>query len=164
MSAQKIILNHDKWRKGIGGAPAGLAGENDGNAYAGLDLNLITFASCVFDNSSFAATTFRQAGWTGCQFRNCSFSNCDFEDIKMTGCTFTNCVFTRSQFHNSQLRASKFDRCAWNELNFDSAQWFGVDVLDCTGTGVEATDLRGEQVAFTGSSFEHTEFMNARIN
>jgi hypothetical protein len=48
MSAQQIILDHDKWRKGMGGASAGLAGESDGNAYAGLDLNLITFTSSSF--------------------------------------------------------------------------------------------------------------------
>jgi hypothetical protein len=34
--------------KASGGAPAGLAGESDGNVYLGLDLGLITFTSSTF--------------------------------------------------------------------------------------------------------------------
>lgn len=44
MSALQIIQDHDKWRRGTGGARAGLAGQSDGNVYTGLDLNLITFS------------------------------------------------------------------------------------------------------------------------
>jgi hypothetical protein len=43
MSSQEIILNHDLWRKGAGGAPAGLVGQADSSAYVGLDLDLAQF-------------------------------------------------------------------------------------------------------------------------
>ncbi|MDI3383526.1 hypothetical protein ACFPPF_14110 [Xenophilus aerolatus] len=60
MSAQTLILKHDEWRKGLGGAPAGVAGESDGNAYMGLDLNLITFsASMVFEPEQYVGSRYR---------------------------------------------------------------------------------------------------------
>ena len=74
MSALQIILDHDKWRKGVGGARAGLAGESDANAHAGLDLNLITFTGCNFSGGSFTSTSFHDAVWTSCQFNACSFN------------------------------------------------------------------------------------------
>ncbi|MEJ8855570.1 pentapeptide repeat-containing protein [Variovorax robiniae] len=164
MSAQAIIRAHDLWRKGIGGAPAGLAGQSDSSAYVGLDLNLAQFAASTFAGSSFSATTFKQAGWTGCQFIGCTFTACDFSGISITGCTFTNCTFAQSQFQNSGLSSSKFNRCQWNRLTFDHSHWSGVDVLDCTGTGIQADGLSGEHVDFTGSCFEQSEMRNTQIN
>jgi fluoroquinolone resistance protein len=81
MSAQQIILDHDKWPKDMGGAPVGLAGEAEGNAYAGLDRNLITFTSSSFSGSSFTSTTFHDALWTSCRFTGCSFIRCDLQAI-----------------------------------------------------------------------------------
>ncbi len=164
MSSQQIIRDHDLWRKGAGGAPAGLAGQSDNHVYAGLDLNLAQFAASVFTGSSFTGCTFRQAGWTGCQFTGCTFSACDFEGISMTGCTFTDCTFTQSRFKKSRFDACMFERCQWNELNFDGTHWRSVDVLDCTGTTVEADGLTGERVDFAGSQFEHMQLSNSQIN
>ncbi|MEJ8851750.1 pentapeptide repeat-containing protein [Variovorax rhizosphaerae] len=164
MSSQIIIHKHDLWRKGIGGAPAGLIGQSDSNHYAGLDLNLAQFASTTFTGSSFTATTFKQAGWTACRFTGCTFTGCDFEGISISDCTFDNCTFAQSQFKGTRFTASKFNNCQWNGLNFDGGYWSQVDVLGCTGTTVQADSLRGEHVDFTGSYFENLEFRNASIN
>ena len=164
MPSQLIIQNHNLWRKGAGGAPAGLAGMADSYAYAGLDLNLAQFATIVFTGTSFAACTFKQAGWTGCQFKGCTFTACDFEGISISGCMFSNCTFSQSQFQQSRLSACQFNNCQWNGLNFDGGHWFDVAVLGCTGTTVQADGLRGEHVDFTGSYFEHLEMRNAQIN
>jgi len=56
MSSRQIITDHDLWRQGTGGAPAG------------LDLNLAQFASSSFSGTRFSDTTFQQAGWTRCTF------------------------------------------------------------------------------------------------
>ena len=134
MSAQVIILAHDMWRKGAGGAPAGLVGQADSFAYAGLDLGLAQFAGSSFSGSSFTATSFRQAGWTGCRFDGASIS------------------------------ASTFTRCHWDDISFERGQWNDVGVLDCSGTVVHAQGLQGRSVDFTGSRFEQLEFRNANIN
>ncbi|WP_185546068.1 hypothetical protein [Variovorax sp. KBW07] len=46
------------------------------------------------------------------------------------------------------------NHCKWRKGT--TSELVGIDLLDCIGTRDEVTDLRGEQVAFTGSSFEHT--------
>jgi len=164
MSSQKIITDHDLWRKGMGGAPAGLVGQADSLAYAGLDLDLAQFADSTFNGSSFTATTFRQAAWRSCGFTGCSFTGCDFEGIALIDCVFTGCVFSQSQLRHSQLSGCRFSNCQWDGLNFDSSHWSRVAILGCTGTSVRADGLFGEQVDFTGSNFEQLEFRNARIN
>lgn len=163
MSAQQIILDHDKWRKGLGGAQAGLAGESDGNAYAGLDLNLITFAGRSFDGSRFTSITFHDAIWTSCKFSGCSFSQCDMQRITIDGCTFDNCTFSASTLKASKLRDCTFAQCDWRALNFDASHWSHLRV-QCSSRDLSATDLRGEQVDFTGSRFEDMRFVGARIN
>ncbi|CAN7490377.1 pentapeptide repeat-containing protein [Variovorax paradoxus] len=164
MSAQQIILDHDKWRKGLGGAPAGLAGQSDANAYAGLDLETAQFASSSFAGSSFTDTVFRHAGWTACQFDGCSFTRCNFEHIAMVDCVFTRCAFDQAQFSQSSLRGCRFVQCTWNGMNFDGSDWRNVQVLECKGTDVHARNLRGEQVDFTNSYFEQLEFEGALLN
>lgn len=164
MSAQPLILQHDQWRKGLGGAPAGIAGQSDGNAYAGLDLNLITFSGSVFSGSSFSGTTFLDASWTGCQFANCTFSGCDLQRIAVSGCTFKACTFTGSRFAGCSFSGSEFTGCTWNELNFDNGRWSQLKIMACTGTHITAENLQGQQVDFTGSRFEHMQLANARIN
>ena len=74
MSANQIIKDHDKWRKGAGGAKAGLSGESDGDSYAGLDLDLITIASSRFDGSSFSSVTFKNANWSSSHFAGVRFT------------------------------------------------------------------------------------------
>ncbi len=164
MSAQVIILAHDMWRKGAGGAPAGLVGQADSFAYAGLDLGLAQFAGSSFSGSSFTATSFRQAGWTGCRFAGCSFTQCDFGAIAVSGCTFVDCRFTRANFDGASISASTFTRCHWDDISFERGQWNDVGVLDCSGTVVHAQGLQGRSVDFTGSRFEQLEFRNANIN
>lgn len=164
MSAIQIIQDHDKWRRGLGGAPAGLANQADGNAYAGLDLNLITFDSCVFAGSSFVSTTFKDAVWGACQFNNCSFSHCDMQRIRMTACAFVNCSFSQSQLQASQFAACSFTGCTWTNLCFDAGRWSRVKLLECRGVRITGVDLQGEQVDFTGSRFEDMRLTNARIN
>jgi len=164
VSAQQIILDHDKWRKGIGGAPAGLSGESDSSAYAGLDLDLAEFSDATFSGGSFSDCTFRNARWSSCRFTRCTFSQCDFEHIAISGCTFVNCTFEKAQFANSQLAECQFTHGIWNHMNFDHGWWRAVKVLDCKGTTVNARHLRGEGVAFTGSSFEHLEFEDTLLN
>jgi len=164
MSSLQIIQDHDKWRKGTGGAPAGLAGESDGNAYAGLDLNLVTFASSTFSGSSFTATTFVDAVWTSCQFSGCAFSRCDMQRIHISGCSFVGCTFDASQFKASTFSGCTFTRCNWTALNFDASHWSRVNLLACSGRQVSAAYLQGDQVDFTGSRFEDMQLTNARIN
>lgn len=91
MSAHSLILKHDRWRKGQGGASAGVAGRSDSDTYAGLDLNLITFSASTSSGSSFSATTFLDAAWTGCQFANCTwkesnFDNASLDEVKILAC------------------------------------------------------------------------------
>jgi uncharacterized protein YjbI with pentapeptide repeats len=164
MSSQSIILAHDMWRKGAGGAPAGLVGQADNFAYAGLDLDLAQFAGSTFAGTSFAATSFKHAGWSACQFTGCNFTQCDFSGISITGCAFVNCTFSESQFNAAGLIGSTFTGCTWTGLSFDSGSWSQVDVLDCRGHRITASNLRGQQVNFTGSHFEELEFSNAIIN
>lgn len=164
VTSQLIILNHALWRKGAGGAPAGLIGQADSFAYAGLDLNLAQFVSTAFTGTSFTATTFQNAGWTACQFNACTFTACDFQSIAITGCNFIGCTFSNSQFSAAKLSGCTFNRCTWNNLGFDNGQWTQVDILNCNGTQIHADGLRGEMVDFTGSYFEQLEFRNAQIN
>jgi len=164
MSSLQIIQDHDKWRKGIGGAPAGLAGESDGDTYAGLDLNLITFASTSFSGSSFSATSFQDAAWTTCRFSACTFSLCQMQRIRISECTFVGCTFSRSQFQGSNFSACVFTDCTWSDLNFDGSQWVGVSLPGCKGQKITGRDLVGERVDFTGSQFEDMQLTNARIN
>lgn len=164
MSARQIIQDHDKWRKGMGGAPAGLVGESDANAYAGLDLDLITFSASTFNGSSFSATTFKGTNWSSCQFQGCAFSMCDFEGMRMTGCSFTHCTFERSSFRGSEWRHCTFIGCTWKGLEFDNCRWLKVGILECDGKAITAGNLQGEQVDFSGSNFQDMELVNARIN
>ncbi|RTD98771.1 hypothetical protein EJO68_05210 [Variovorax atrisoli] len=164
MSSQIIILAHDMWRKGAGGAPAGLVGQADSFAYAGLDLGLAQFAATTFAGTSFAATSFNQAGWSGCQFTGCSFTQCDFGSISITGCTFINCSFTRANFDGAIIASSTFRQCQWDDISFAGGSWSDVGVLDCSGTVVHAQGLQGRSVDFTGSTFEQLEFQGANIN
>lgn len=164
MSAQTLILKHDEWRKGLGGAPAGVAGESDGNAYTGLDLNLITFSTSTFSGSSFAATTFRSASWSGCQFVRCSFSGCDMRQIEISGCTFVGCTFASVELGQCRFSSSSFTDCEWNELNFDDGYWSELKLLSCRGSGITADRLRGAQADFTGSRFQNMRLRHASIN
>jgi uncharacterized protein YjbI with pentapeptide repeats len=164
MSSQVIILAHDMWRKGAGGAPAGLVGQADSFAYAGLDLGLAQFAATTFTGTSFTATSFKQAGWSACQFTGCSFTQCDFGGISITGCTFINCSFTRANFDGCSISTSTFTQCQWDDISFAGGHWNDVGVLNCGGTVVHAQGLQGRSVDFTGSTFEQLEFQNANIN
>ena len=164
MSSQEIILNHDLWRKGAGGAPAALAGQTDASAYVGLDLDLARFTDSVFVGSRFAATTFRQAQWTACRFTDCVFDACDFSGISITGCTFVNCVFDRAEFRRSTLSGSCLMQCRLNGVNFDQGRWSEVKLLECTGTQIKALGLRGEGIDFMGSNFEHLQFEDTILN
>lgn len=164
MSAQTIILAHDAWRKGTGGAPAGLVGLADSFAYAGLDLGLAQFAGATFSGSSFSATSFKQAGWSGCRFTGCSFTTCDFSAMSISGCTFVDCSFARANFDGASIGATTFTHCRWDDISFERGQWNDVAVLDCSGTVVHAQGLQGRSVDFTGSRFERLEFRNANIN
>lgn len=164
MTAQRIILEHDLWRKGAGGAPAGLTGQADSSTYVDLDLDLAKFTDTTFAGICFTGTTFRQAQWAGCRFTNCIFSACDFEGIAIRGCAFTHCVFEQVRFGRSTLTSSQFVRCELREVNFDQGQWSKVRLLDCTGTTVKARGLRGEDVDFLGSAFEQLEFEDTILN
>ena len=164
MSARPLILKHDQWRKGTGGAAAGVVGESDANAYAGLDLNRITFSASTFNGSSFSTTTLLDASWTACQFSTCTFSGCDLQRISISGCTFVGCTFTNSQFAYCSFTNCSFLDCTWNQLNFDHGHWGGLKVLSCAGNHITAESLTGEQVDFTGSRFENMQLTNARIN
>jgi fluoroquinolone resistance protein len=164
MSSLQLILDHDKWRKGTGGAAAGVVAESDANAYAGLDLDLITLTSSRFTGSRFASTTFHDAVWTDCQFTGCTLTDCDMQGITMTGCTFVDCTFGETSLKCSKLTDCTFTQCSWTTLNFDSSHWAQVKLLDCQSHSVTATDLMGHQVDFTGSRFEDMQLVNARIN
>ena len=164
MSAQPLIFKHDQWRKGTGGAAAGVMGESDANAYAGLDLNLITFSASTFSGSSFSATTFVDASWTACKFSNCTFIHCDLRRISIIGCTFIGCFFADSQLAHCRFNNCSLTECTWNQLNFDHGHWNGLKVLSCTGSEITAESLIGEQVDFTGSRFQNMQLTNARIN
>lgn len=164
MTSQVIILDHDRWRKGAGGAQAGLSGESDNSSYSGLDLNLAQFSSSTFSGSSFTAVTFKKAQWSSCRFSNCTFSSCDFEGIGIADCTFVGCTFSASQFSDAQFSSSAFRQCTWTSLGFDNSLWSQVDVLDCNGREITASNLRGQRVNFTGSHFEDLRFNNAIIN
>lgn len=164
MDTLTLIQNHDKWRKNIGGAPAGVAGLADANAYAGLDLNLITFMATTFTGSSFSACTFHQAQWSECQFVNCTFAACDFDTLAITGCTFTDCTFEQARFSQADFARTQFLQCRWDDMNFDQGHWREVDVHDCTGTRVVAKHLRGEDVDFRGSYFEDLAFEDTLLN
>lgn len=164
MSSQLIILAHDMWRKGAGGAPAGLVGQADSFAYAGLDLDLAQFAGSTFAGTSFAATSFKQAGWSACQFTGCNFTQCDFSGISITGCTFVNCSFTGANFDGGSISASTFTQCRWDDISFARGQWNDVGVLKCSGNVVRAQGLQGRSVDFTNSTFEQLEFQGADIN
>lgn len=94
MSANQIIEDHHKWRKGTGGAQAGLSGESDGDSYAGLDLDLITIAASRFNGSRFSSTSFKNANWLSSQFTGAHFTGCDMTNLRIAGCTFTNCTFS----------------------------------------------------------------------
>lgn len=164
MNSQQIIQDHDRWRKGAGGAPAGLVGQADSHAYTGLDLNEARFEGSSFSGSAFSATTFGQATWSGCHFTGCTFTGCDFRAIAIQGCTFTECNFATSIFDEGSFNTTQFLRCRWDELSFHHSRWEQVLVLDCTGTIVRGDTLTGEHVDFTGSYFEHLAFNNVRIN
>lgn len=164
MNSQQIIQDHDRWRKGAGGAPAGLVGQADSNAYAGLDLNQARFEGSSFSGSVFSATTFQQAAWSGCNFTGCNFTGCDFRAIDVQGCTFTGCSFATSIFDDSRFSATQFLQCRWDDLSFHQSHWEQVQVLDCTGTIVRGDTLTGEHVDFTGSYFEQLALNNVRIN
>ena len=164
MSSQQIILDHDRWRKGIGGAPAGLAGEVDSFAYAELDLNLAHFSGTAFTGSSFTRTTFREARWTHCQFSHCTFGQCDFQGMAVDGCTFVCCTFNQAQLQGTTFSNTEFSHCTWNGMNFDQSRWQDLKVLECQGTAVHAKHLRGENVDFTGSHFEQLEFEDTLLN
>ncbi|WP_257130078.1 hypothetical protein [Burkholderia sp. RF4-BP95] len=58
----------------------------------------------------------------------------------------------------------KFLGCKWNGVRFDGNTWHSVQVLDCTGSTVEAHGLKGLDVDFTGSYFEHLAFEDTEIN
>ncbi|CAG9255149.1 hypothetical protein BDI4_430064 [Burkholderia diffusa] len=58
----------------------------------------------------------------------------------------------------------KFLGCEWNGVRFDGNTWHSVQVLDCTGSTVEAHGLKGLDVDFTGSYFEHLAFEDTEIN
>lgn len=164
MNSQQIIQDHDRWRKGMGGAPAGLTGQTDSHAYAGLDLNQARFEGSSFSGSSFSATTFQQAVWSGCNFTGCSFTGCDFSTLSIEGCTFTECNFATSTFDHSRFGTTQFLHCRWDDLSFHHSHWERVQVLECTGTIVRGDTLTGEHVDFTGSYFENLAFSNVRIN
>ncbi|MFS2100276.1 pentapeptide repeat-containing protein [Variovorax sp. Varisp85] len=164
MSAQEIILAHDLWRKGAGGAPAGLAGQTDGNAYAGLDLGLAQFADSTFTGSSFTETKFNEAQWSACHFSNCIFSACSFDSITIMGCTFVNCTFEKARFRLGNISGSRLTDCKLNEVNFEQGSWSALKMHGCTGRSVRARGLRGEQVDFLGSNFEQLEFEDTVLN
>jgi uncharacterized protein YjbI with pentapeptide repeats len=164
MSAQPLILKHDQWRKGQGGAPAGIVGESDGNAYAGLDLNGITFSASTFAGSGFSATTFLDASWAGCRFTDCTFVDCDMLRIRIEACSFAGCTLTRCNLAHCNFEDSTFTECAWNELNFDHGRWLRLRLQACTGTKLTGEGVRGQQVDFKGSRFQDTRWTRAQIN
>lgn len=164
MSAQQIIIDHDLWRKGAGGAPAGLIGQADSLAYAGLDLDLAQFARSSFSGTRFSDTSFKEAGWTGCTFVGCTFTRCDFQSISIHGCSFSNCSFSASSFDHTRFVDTRFTECRWDDLRFNRSHWENVQVLDCTGSRIRGDMVNGERVDFTGSCFEQLELSNARIN
>lgn len=164
MAAQPLIIQHDKWRKGQGGAPAGVAGESDGSSYAGLDLNLITFTASQFSGSSFSSTSFQDAQWSGCAFTGCTFADCDMQRIQIMGCTFVACTFDGAKLAHCTFTDCRFTDCTWRGLNFDLGQWQQVALLSCKGTGITAQHLHGQQVDFTGSQFENMQLAHAQIN
>lgn len=133
---------------------AGVAGQSDSSAHVGLDLNLITFAASTFSGSSFIATTFQDAVWTGCQFSGCASRECDMQRITISGCTFVNCTFASTQLSASKLSSCSFRQCNLTDLNLDASHWSQVGLLDCTGERLDATDLQGQEVDFTGSQFK----------
>lgn len=164
MTAQLLILKHDQWRKGQGGAAAGVDGKSDSSGYAGLDLDHITFTGSSFSGTSFSATTFIDASWSGCQFNHCTFTDCDLHRISIIGTTFVGCSFTDVRLARSNVGSSTFTGCNWNGLNFDHAHWSDLKLLSCTGTRITGEGLIGDQVDFTGSQFNDMHLTGARIN
>ncbi|MBS0426695.1 MAG: pentapeptide repeat-containing protein [Proteobacteria bacterium] len=164
MSAREIILSHDRWRRGVGGAPAGLAGESDANAYAGLNLDLAQFTSSSFSGSSFASTTFREAVWTDCQFRGVTFSGCDLTGMAMTRCSFTSCLLVGCTLDRNTLQGCLFTACEWERLTLHNSAWTAVQLLECHGSFIEGRDMWGEKVKWEGSRFKAIRLQRARIN
>lgn len=164
MNSQQIILDHDRWRRGAGGGPAGLTGERDANAYAGLDLDLAQFTSGRFSGSSFASTTFRQAVWTGCHFNGVTFSDCDLTGISMVQCSFANCTLTGCALNRNTLQDCTFTACHWESLTLHGSTWNAVRLLQCRGSRIEGHGMRGEQVKWEGSRFSNVRLQRAGIN
>ncbi len=102
---------HDMWRKGAGGAPAGLVGQDRQlrlcRARPRGSLSSPQRPSPAPVSPPPASS---RAGWSACQFTGCSFTQCDFGGISITGCTFINCSFTRANFDGGSISTSTFAR------------------------------------------------------
>jgi uncharacterized protein YjbI with pentapeptide repeats len=184
MSTPKILADHHKWRRGTGGARAGLAGQSDGSSYAGLDLSQATFDDasfsgsgftrtrfdeaqwngCRFTGCKFTADTFLQASWLGCRFEGCTFDDCNLMQITIRACRFEQCLFSRSKLARCEIDACEFTHCDWSRLNFDHGRWSQLRLMGCRGREITAERLVGTCVDYTGSRFELVTWSNVLMN
>lgn len=163
MSVQVLINDHAKWRKGAGGAPAGVAGMNDASDYTGLDLGLITIAGTQFAGSGFTLINFESAQISASQFASCQFIDCDFSQASVTGSRFTACAFKRCKFPQSNLSDTEFKRCDFFDVGFEQGHWLNIKLTDCEGDQINAKQLTGKGVSFMGTSFKTALFEGCNL-
>lgn len=158
MSCKIAIEDHAKWRKGSGGAPAGVTGISDASSYIGLDLGLITITDTSFTGSGFTQINFELAQISASRFSGCQFIDCDFSQASISGSQFQNCAFTRCKFPRSMLSSTVFSKCVFQDVVFEQGNWQDIQLADCQGDQVNAKQLTGKGVSFLGTSFKTAFF------
>lgn len=163
MPVNQLIEDHAKWRKGSGGAQAGVAGMSDANSYTGLDLGLITITDTQFLGSGFTLINFELAQISACQFVSCNFIDCDFSQMSITGSRFKGCSFKRCKFPRAILKSTEFSQCEFFDVVFDQGSWLDIKLKDCQGDQVNAKQLTGKGVSFLGTSFKTAFFEGCNL-
>lgn len=78
---------------------------------------------------------FQDENWEEKNLTGVIFSGCRFHGVVMTGMTTQNCQFIDCDFSFARLEGSRHLRTAFLNCRFYGASLFGVELVECKGTG-----------------------------
>ena len=106
----------------------------------GIVPNVWTMARERHRGTSFAGTVADSFSAQACRFEDCSFA-----DLRLGGfipgfsrarSTYTACVFDGSKITLGPVGYATFERCSFRNVTLSEWFWEGVDLIDCTFSGV----------------------------
>jgi uncharacterized protein YjbI with pentapeptide repeats len=126
---------------------------------ANVDLEVLGFKDCSFEQSDLRAADFGASGLYDCSFRGadlsgawltkaqvdgCDFGECSFVGANLIKAMIHHCDFRGADLTGAELARAGFHHCDFRQARLRDLELKGISFGDCALAGADFTGARGE--------------------